>query len=49
MTTLTYNIDWSKVKKSPMPKSFDGDTFAWYRGSGIKIAVSPGVLTIVDS
>lgn len=43
------NIEWDKVKKSPVPAAFKGEALAWYRGSGIKIAVFPDRLVVMDS
>lgn len=44
-----HNIDWSKVKKSPIPKDAPDGVVGWYRGSGIKVVVKPGVMWIEDA
>jgi hypothetical protein len=42
-------IDWTKVKKSPIPKGDESTLLGWYRGSGIKIAVYENEMWIMDA
>jgi len=43
------NIDFSKVKKSPVPASTNGDVIAYYRGDGIKILVMRDSMQVRDA
>lgn len=42
-------IDWTKVKKSPVPASAEAGTVLYYRGGGAKIAVFVGSLRVYDA
>jgi hypothetical protein len=46
---MATNIDWTKVKKSPIPKDAEEGLVGWYRGSGIKIGVYNTGIRITDS